>query len=545
MPSDPTISFSQDAMALLLPDDDEMGALEAALNFVDAFAGSADASNASAVGAARSPEPEIAGIPHLIYGEGAGQLDADLDRLLLQTLSSSSPSSSSEIEGDAIPTLTQSAHSRQVLPSPLPPLASNVSAPDVVELKENGRLRGRCRAAHCEATTETGGKVKRRAKVNPNRARNERKHELAYLRSKVQQMETELGALHRRHRIESAGNAALISSGSSLGALAFAGSTSASNSTATAGIPPFWRDMAARQKLRREKAERENARLRLVLEGQIKLAKSMEALLLKRARQQVTECEGFVGVKSTAQGRTLDFLTDEATFDALLASTDKAFHELDDVFAANGLNNRETPCREAHMREGANGMYLDISSNKLLPFDMQAVANAVWNHFKGCDKHRGNLYQKVAKNIEATADTVMEDFVMEFMGKSTRADFRVKQVLRRYVETEREVVVWVTSVHSLDEDKDRPFFGLGFAEKGYVVIKRPTSPTLTTGGFTLLQMCSLVVPQKAERCVQDATSVGAFTEFVLNVIATNTTVSQELIENVLLDQELKHRPPAA
>lgn len=125
--------------------------------------------------------------------------------------------------------------------------------------------------------------------------------------------------------------------------------------------------MATRQKLRREKSERENARLKLVLEGQIKLARCMETLLQKRARQQVSECAGYVS-KDRVQGRTLDFLADKSTFDALLTSVDAAYHEVDEVLALNGLIDSETPSRDARMREGANGMYLDINSNKLLPF---------------------------------------------------------------------------------------------------------------------------------------------------------------------------------
>ncbi|EGZ08572.1 hypothetical protein PHYSODRAFT_525377 [Phytophthora sojae] len=410
-----------------------------------------------------------------------------------------------------------------VLPSPLAPLAANARAPDVASVKGNGRLRSGCRGSTCQPSSDAKvaakDTAKKRSKVNPNRARNERKNELAYLRSKVKQMETELGELHRHHRV----------------ALPHADATLTSNA---GPLPPFWRDMATRQKLRREKSERENARLKLVLEGQIKLARCMETLLQKRARQQVSECAGYVS-KDRVQGRTLDFLADKSTFDALLTSVDAAYHEVDEVLALNGLIDSETPSRDARMREGANGMYLDINSNKLLPFSKEAVATAVWNRFKGSDKHRCNFYEKAAKALESADDTVMEDFKMEFVGKTTRANFRVKQVLRRYVEADREVVVFLSSAHSLDEGKFRPFAGLGFAEKAYVVIKQPMSPALHKGGFTVLQMCSLVVPQKADSCVQDAMAVGAFTEFVLNVIVANATVSQERIENVLLDEALK------
>ncbi|ETP39788.1 hypothetical protein F442_12771 [Phytophthora nicotianae P10297] len=513
-------------MTLLLPDDDaNFEALDAALSFVDAYI-----SSPAANGEAESVQQQ----------DGSSSDDAmlgdELDELLRATLSPS-PSTSSTSGGEFTSAETQ--REQLVLPSPLAPMTTNLKAPDVVKVKENGRLRvpGGCRKSHCQAVPDTSeDKPKKRIKVNPNRARNERKNELAYLRNKVKQMETELGELHRHHRIDN--NCALTeqteAGQSNQSVLALTGA----NST---DVPPFWRDMATRQKLRREKAERENARLKLVLEGQIKLARSMEALLQKRARQQVSECAGHLG-KIGAQGRTLDFLADKRTFDALLTSVDAAYHEVDQVFATNGLIDCETPNHDARMREGANGMYLDINSTKLLPFSKDTVGATVWNHFKGTEKHRGNLYEKAAKKLDNTDGTVMEDFKMEFIGKTTRADFRVKQVLRRYIEAERQIVVWVTSVHSLDEGKTRPFAGLGFAEKGYAVIKQPKSQALLKAGFTILQMCSLVVPQKAESCIRDATSVGAFTEFVLNVIVANTTVSQERIENMLLDQALKGSP---
>ncbi|KAL3670586.1 hypothetical protein V7S43_003778 [Phytophthora oleae] len=517
-------------MALLLPDDDAaFEALDAALSFVDACIASPASNSGGASAPAQGPGHQEGS------SEDGAMLGDELDELLRVTLSPA-PSTSSTSGGES----GETHRNPLVLPSPLSPMTSNLKPPEVAKIQENGRLRGGgCRKSHCQPVNDApaDGKPKKRVKVNPNRARNERKNELAYLRNKVQQMETELDELHRHHRIGS--NNALTTAQATedktkVSALVLTGI----NALNGADTPPFWRDMATRQKLRREKTERENARLKLVLEGQIKLARSMETLLQKRARQQVSECVDHLG-KNDAQGCTLDFLADKRTFDALLGSVEAAYHEVNEVFATNGLIDSETPIRDARMREGANGMYLDISSNKLLPFSKDAVGAAVWNHFKGAGKHRGNLYEKVAKNIDSADDTVMEDFKMEFMGKTTRADFRVKQVLRRYVKIDREVVVWVTSVHSLDEAKVRPFAGLGFAEKGYVVIKRPTSPALVKGGFTVLQMCSLVVPQKAENCSQDATVVGAFTEFVLNVIVANTAVSQERIENLLLDQALK------
>lgn len=144
------------------------------------------------------------------------------------------------------------------------------------------------------------------------------------------------------------------------------------------------------------------------------------------------------------------------------------------------------------------------------------------------------------QHLESSSDTIMESFTMEFLGKTTTADFRVKQVIRRFVETDRQVVVWVSIGHALDPTNS-PFSSFGFVDKGYVVTRRPASIAQGHGEFTILQMCSLVSPQMAAGCRIDMTAAGDFTEFVLNVVAANTTTSQEIIENVLLDQALKKR----
>ncbi|KAI9990549.1 hypothetical protein PInf_018103 [Phytophthora infestans] len=269
----------------------------------------------------------------------------------------------------------------------------------------------------------------------------------------------------------------------------------------------------------------------------------MEILLQKRARQQVSGCAEVVGVSGdlSSQGCTLDFLVDKDTYEALLTSVETAFAELEAVFATNGLLNLDTPCRDARMREGASGMYLDVFANKVLPFTYEAVTTAVWNHFKGSEKHRGVVYENATKQLETFSDTIMEAFTMEFIGKTTTADFSVKQVIRRFVETDRQVVVWVSIGHALDPNNSQ-FSSFGFVDKGYVVTRRPTSIAQGHGYFTILQMCSLVSPQMAAGCRIDMTAAGDFTEFVLNVVAANTTTSQELIENVLLDQELNKRP---
>ncbi|EGZ24154.1 hypothetical protein PHYSODRAFT_482382 [Phytophthora sojae] len=306
----------------------------------------------------------------------------------------------------------------------------------------------------------------------------------------------------------------------------------------TVGMPPVWRDMAATQQLRREKAERENARLKLVLESQIKLAKSMEAVMQRRTRQQLAGFNGVVADSvGSAPGSTWDLLLDKDTYDTLLARADAAYGEVDDVLAANGLKHLETACTNAQMREGPEGMYVDIFTNKMLPFDFNTAAEAVWSHFRGSEKHRGNLYENFSKDVESSSDTVAEMFAIEFMANDMAADFRVKQVVRRYIEDDRQVVVWVSTASALENSKS-PFSSFGFREKGYVISKRVRG----RDDFSMFQTCCLVSPQMSEGGTFDLSTVGAFTEFVLGFMFATITSSQQLIENVLMDQSLHPKP---
>lgn len=145
---------------------------------------------------------------------------------------------------------------------------------------------------------------------NPNRARDERRQELIYLRQKVKEMEEQLQLVHSNQA--PGGNPAAIPmrlgqkrslaaaaepsyDRSSIVRSACTGNIKAQktqHSMASAGsaqfvVPKVWQDMCARQLEQRIKAERENIRLKLILEGQIKIAKSMEKLLKKRETLRV------------------------------------------------------------------------------------------------------------------------------------------------------------------------------------------------------------------------------------------------------------------
>ncbi|KAL4170163.1 hypothetical protein KRP22_011067 [Phytophthora ramorum] len=85
---------------------------------------------------------------------------------------------------------------------------------------------------------------------------------------------------------------------------------------------------------------------------------------------------------------------------------------------------------DVHIREGVNGKYLEVFSNKVLPFKLRDATEAAWDHFKGTEKHMGNgsLYQKTKKELDEPY-TVIEEFTKEVHSNNSRADVKMKQVI--------------------------------------------------------------------------------------------------------------------
>ncbi|EGZ27900.1 hypothetical protein PHYSODRAFT_470147 [Phytophthora sojae] len=341
---------------------------------------------------------------------------------------------------------------------------------------------------------------------DPNRAHNERKLEITYLREKVGQLETELHSL-QEHSISS--------------------------------TPSAWGEFAAREKSKREESERENVRLKLILASQIKVAKSLEAILLKRAQQQIAECSASIQRSvdvACPSGRTLDFRADASDFQELLEYLNATYREVDSVLASNGLAWMETTQQDVQMREGVGGMYLEVFSNKIMPFGLHATAEATWNYFKGSKKHRGTLYAKAAQNLD-TPYTIIEHFSKELVAGNSSTDVRIKQIVRRYVEADREVVVWVASIEPVDMTQ-KPFGGFKSRHRNYAVIKRARAST-PQHELSLLQLVSHGMLDTQAGTMYDPKYVRALTDFLLNDAARNIKADQQLIENVLMDQMLR------
>lgn len=178
-------------------------------------------------------------------------------------------------------------------------------------------------------------------------------------------------------------------------------------------------------------------------------------------------------------------------------------------------------------------MHLEVFANKAMPFNVRDTAEATWDHFKGMKKHggNGNLYDKAAKVrrdrnqdlagknrgltlylcCEQSLDTpytIIEDYAKELFANTARADVRVKQIVRRYVEANREIVILVASVSPVSI-AHKLLAGLTFNYRCYALIKCAAAAT-KDHDLSLLQLCTLAsLDDKVRRTIPPTCALSA------------------------------------
>lgn len=146
------------------------------------------------------------------------------------------------------------------------------------------------------------------------------------------------------------------------------------------------------------------------------------------------------------------------------------------------------------------------------------------------------LYVSFVQNLD-TPYTIIEHFSKELVAGNSSTDVRIKQIVRRYVEADREIVVWVASIAPVDITQ-KPFGGFTSRHRNYAVIKRAKA-SMPQHQLSLLQLVSHGMLDTQTGTIYDPKYIRALTDFLLNDAARNIKADQQLIENVLMDQMLR------
>ncbi|POM57920.1 M96 mating-specific protein family [Phytophthora palmivora] len=372
---------------------------------------------------------------------------------------------------------------------------------------------------------------------NSNHVRNNRRIEIAYLREQLEKLQIDLEMLKKQKGEDTRRTPKPSRRQKAATQQSTADAIVAMN---TPTMTTVWENIADSQRRRRKKAECENIRLKMVIEHQQKVADNLRNLIQKRASQLGAECSFFTDVNCGSQ-HVLNLHGDVGEFQGLFRHLDNAYQELDAVFAANGLNDMVVTRSDVQVRDGAGGKYVELFFNKVLPFKLQDATEATWEHFRGSEKHMGNgsVYEKKAQGVKFPY-TIVEDFTKEMHSNSSRADARMKQVVRRHVEPNRDVVIAVVSVNPA-EVKNRMLAGLRYQVRSYAVTKRSPAST-PEREVSQLQCCSLISFDEATEAKLGSDAIRALTNFLIVSLAAKMQGHQDCIENALMDHALQSEP---
>jgi hypothetical protein len=280
-------------------------------------------------------------------------------------------------------------------------------------------------------------------------------------------------------------------------------------------LPAVWEDICARQFERRIKAKQENGHLWRKYRTERRLASAIEKLLFRRlALQDVASEAGKFVRRVEIPAAFVENMADHL-FDELAAGVELSYRDVENVLETNCPVPTELETRGPLVHEGAGDLTIDLFDKRLMPFGVQESGDAWWRRWQ---KYRGH------QSSECTGNEIRERCGLEMVDVNTdkSATFYVQQALRRYVENHRVVIVWHAYFEPFTFGEKR-VAGVQFLLKGYVL------------------MCYSLTPYFADPKRRKGGRANTLLKFVVSSTSANISISNEMMENMLLDEMLHKR----
>ncbi|KAJ0394569.1 hypothetical protein P43SY_004725 [Pythium insidiosum] len=357
-----------------------------------------------------------------------------------------------------------------------------------------------------------------------NRSRDRRRAEITYLREKVKELESRLSTMRRR--AEQRETEAQTCDASPETAQCEASTTS---------LAPVWEEIALRQNELRRRAEEDNMKLKDMLEEQIRVAKSLERLIRKRSNVEL------LGLQQPAKRcRLRSHLDNPALFDDLLARVGELRLEADAVFNSRRFQGIDTrnPYRDAKILNGAaSGTSVEVTELRLIPFPFGATADSSWLQFH---IHAQESEDHVFEKIESSGDTVRIQFSARLFVQPFKAEYRTKLVARRFLEKDRQRIIWAALTEP-QPGTDSVMGGVLMRHDGWHQLERVPEEELRRPGRFVTQVKThhVIVPEPVEESSVNERKVGLLTDAVLNMVCVQLDMGQQMLENRLLERQLK------
>ncbi|RLN56862.1 hypothetical protein BBJ28_00008745 [Nothophytophthora sp. Chile5] len=373
-------------------------------------------------------------------------------------------------------------------------------------------------ALDATATDATVAPIAKREPSTRKARRQRQKNELDTLRAEVAEMEQELEQLKVSSRASTPADARCHSLLDELDG------QQQSNESAS-----LWERIAEHQKAERFKAEVENAKLRDRLEGQLKIARSLEKLLRKRPADE-TLGRG----DQRARLRKLENVQEVDIFSMLSERVDALFVDVDAVMRETGLRTVKRERNDVETRfDDADCVCLEMVDANIAPFALHDVAKAVWATLT---TERIQLPNGYYGTLDHTDDMVRAEFCVTMHLRRAEALARVQVLGKRVVEEHRVVIVWAT----VGQTEGTPFGVqcIDLIESGWTVLEEVTDERRSSTPSTITQSCVRVTPELDEFLDWKA-RIRVLADLIIGSYGVNMKALHQTIENHLLADALQ------
>ncbi|ETK75197.1 hypothetical protein L915_18165 [Phytophthora nicotianae] len=418
-----------------------------------------------------------------------------------------------DFSGDAVDTLASDYTSLVTLPDQIQLEASNFDF-ETIGFESTSR--------NSKKQKRTSKNEKKLLNYNPNKARNGRRFEIIHLRKEARELELMFQQLKSMQERED---------------LRLGRTSNAKNRVKK--VPAVWEEICKRQLERRLKVERENVLLRKKCEKGRQVARSIERMVRKRlaqqdaARSDLNRPTRRVGIPPTFSSRMTSKI-----FEELLAGVEASYNEVDSVFEDNSSTFPNRRTRAPLGRDSVKDMQVNLLYGKVMPFQVDAIGDAWWTRWHN---YRGQC------TTQNEGNTIAEKFGLEMRDSrtNTTATFYDQQVLRRYDDKDRIVIVWRAYIEPLEYD-ERQVNGMYFLEKGYVLITPYEQDEAADGDnstFSRVSTCYILTPKSTGRKLRHDSRTTSLVDFVASSVSANMAMIIEMVENMLLDQSIDQCKP--
>ncbi|ETL88550.1 hypothetical protein L917_12382 [Phytophthora nicotianae] len=297
----------------------------------------------------------------------------------------------------------------------------------------------------------------------------------------------------------------------------------------------LWERIATFQKAEYEKSMKQNKRLRVMAEQQLRALKQLEVAF--RNPQAVMRALQYRRPNTLLQHSLFD--SEAAIFDSLRVELETQYRQTDSIFQSAGIAHFEGDMAcSAALRSTPNGVFLENTECKVFPFSLNAVDQAVWR----CLADRNAEFHPGLYEIRHVSDDVVAVKISDAVRlPDAETLVTVWLTVKRYYEwTEdgctRIICVWNAMVQTEGS------LNIRLQERGWNVL-RPLTYTAScvdsNHAMSFTQTCMRVSPLgRAEFSASDV-AVGTLANVLVGCYHRTVIVMHHVLEKLLLVEDTR------